>query len=328
MYKVIYTSKHSDDVEYIMNNLTGDFEFHIRSEHVGTDEDMLIEQCKDADIAVCDFEPFTRRVLESLPKLKLLQFTGVGFNECDIEAATELGIAVCNCPHYCKNEVADHALALMLAINRRLFQYDRAVQEDAVWASTVHKDMRPMRELTLGLAGFGNVPKEVAKRAQVFVRRIISYDPYIPAEVMAAAGVEKASLDEFLAESDYISCHLPATQDTIGFFGRDSFAKCKDGVVFINTSRGLVVDEDAFLEALDSGKVSFAGLDVLMDEQPDLKNHPLCHRENVIITPHAAFYSSSARRNGRIEAANSIVDYMAGRYDKAPIKNKVRGGRK
>ena len=325
MYKVYYTSKHTDGVEFIIDALSQDYELEIRPEHVGEDEDKLIAQCRNADVVICDFEPFTRRVLEALPRLRLLQFTGVGFNEVDLEATKDLGIAVCNCPFYCKNEVGDHALALMLAINRRLFQYDRAIQVDGVWSSTVHKDLRAMRELTVGLAGFGTIPREVAKRAMAFGARVVTYDPYVPAAAAEAVGVTKLELDDFLAQSDYISCHLPATPETIGFFNAEKFAKCRDGLVFINTSRGIVVNEPDFIAALDSGKVSFAALDVLYDEHPDLKTHPLCHRDNVIITPHAAFYSASARRNGRIEAANSIMDYMEGRYDQAPIRNGVRG---
>lgn len=327
MIQVYYTSNHTDGVEYIRETLTADYELTIRPEHVGTDEDKLIEQCKDADVVVCDFEPFTRKVLEALPKLKLLQFTGVGFNEVDIKAATELGIAICNTPQYCKHEVADHAVSMMLAINRRLFLFRKSIQEEGKWSAVADSTMKPMRELTVGLAGFGNIPKEVARRLQSFMAKVITYDPYVSAETTGAFGVEKVELDEFLERSDYISCHLPLTPDTTYFFNKNTFAKCKDGVVFVNTSRGGIVKEADLAEALDTGKVAFAGLDVLSDEHPDLANHILCHRDNVILTPHAAFYSASARKNGRIEAARSIMDYMEGRYDKAPIRNGVKGGK-
>lgn len=325
MVQVYYTSNHTDGVEYLRETLTDDYELIIRPEHVGTDEDKLIEQCKDAEVVVCDFEPFTRRVLEALPKLKLLQFTGVGFNEVDIKAATELGIAICNTPQYCKNEVADHAVSLMLAINRRLFVFHKSIQVDGRWSAIADTSMKPMRKLTVGLAGFGNIPKEVASRLQAFKATVITYDPYVSAEVTKKQGVEKAELDEFLERSDYISCHLPLTPDTEYFFNKDTFARCKDGVVFVNTSRGGVVNEDDLADALDAGKVAFAGLDVLADEHPDLATHRLCHRDNVILTPHAAFYSASARKNGRIEAAKSIMDYMEGRYDLAPVRNGIKG---
>ena len=325
MVKIVYTSNHTDGIEFVRETLTKDYEITVRDVHCGTDEEKLIEQCRDADVVLCDFEPFTRHVLENLPKLKLLQFTGVGFNECDIEAAKELGIAVCNCPTYCIDEVADHATALMLAINRRLQQFTKRVKIDHVWAGTEFKDMRPMKELTIGLCGFGNIPKRVAKRVQAFGSRVIAYDPFVPAEVMKTADVEKCELDDFLAEADYILCQLPALPSTMNFFNKDLFARCKDGVVFINTSRGAVVNEDDLLEALRSGKVGFAGLDVLVDENPDLETCPFAKLDNVLLTPHAAFYSASARRRGSIEAAHSIMDYMEGRYDQAPIRNGVRG---
>ncbi|MCB5713528.1 C-terminal binding protein [Lactonifactor longoviformis] len=325
MIQVYYTSKHTDGIEYIRETLTDQYQLNVRPVHVGNDEDMLIDQCRDADVVICDFEPFTKRVLEALPKLKLLQFTGVGFNEVDLEAATNLGIAVCNTPQYCKNEVADHAVALMLAINRRLLMFHKMIQEEETWSAVADPSMKPMRELTVGLAGFGNIPKEVAKRLQAFGTRVITFDPYVPEEVSRSFDVEKVELDEFLRQADYISCHLPVTPDTVSFFRKEIFDQCKDGVVFINTSRGAVVNEADLADALDRGKVSYAGLDVLNDEHPDLHTHVLAHRENVIITPHAAFYSASARKNGRIEAAQSIMSYMEGRYAQAPVRNGVRG---
>lgn len=325
MYKVVYTSNHTDGLEYVLETLSGDYEVVVRDEHCGNDEEKLIAQCRDADVVLCDFEPFTRHVLESLPKLKLLQFTGVGFNECDVKAATELGIAVCNCPTYCINEVGDHVMAMMLAINRRLFQFSKMVRQDHIWASTTFSDMRPFYELTCGLVGFGNIARKVAERMKAFGARVVATDPFVSAETMAAMGVEKLELDDFLAQADYISIHLQATPSTINYFNRETFSKCKDGVVLINASRGVVVNERDLIDALQSGKVGFAGLDVLYDEHPDLEHNPLVQMDNVIVTPHAAFYSSSARRNGRIEAAKSIMDYMEGRYDLAPIRNGVRG---
>jgi D-3-phosphoglycerate dehydrogenase len=325
MVQVYYTSKHTDGIEYIRETLTDEYQLKVRPEHVGEDEDKLIEQCRDAEVVICDFEPFTKKVLEALPKLKMLQFTGVGFNEVDMEAATRLGIAVCNTPQYCKNEVADHAVSLMLAINRRLFLFRKMIQEEETWSAVADTAMRPMRELTVGLAGFGNIPKEVAKRLQAFGAKVITYDPYVTEESARSFGVEKAELKEFLNRADYISCHLPVTPDTKFFFCKETFDQCKDGVVFINTSRGGVVNEQDLADALDRKKVAYAGLDVLADEHPDLHSHILCHRDNVILTPHAAFYSASARRNGRVEAAQSIMDYMEGRYDRAPVRNGVRG---
>ena len=326
MYKVMYVSHNLEDSDCIPGVLGEGFEFATRPEPIGDDEDRLIEYCRGADAVIGDYQFFSRRVLESLPQLKLVQFMSVGFNYIDADAAKELSIGVCNCPTYCTNEVADHTTALILAINRRLFQYHRDIL-NGIWAATVHPNMLSMRELTIGLAGFGAIPKQVAKRVMAFGAKVVAYDPYIPAEVMAGFGVEKVNLDELAARSDYISCHVPATPETIGMFNAEFFAKCRDGLVFINTSRGSLHVEADLIEALESGKVAFAGLDVLGSEQPDPKTEPLCNMENVIVTPHAAFYSASARRNSRIEAATSVRNYLTGKYELCPIRNGVRGGR-
>lgn len=325
MIKVIYTSHNLEDSDVIRDMLPEDeFLFNTRPEPIGNDEDKLIEVCKGYDAVIGDYQYFSKRVIDALPDLKLIQFMSVGYNYVDIDYATERGIAVANCPTYCINEVADHAVSLVLAINRRLFEYDKAIHLRGEWNATAPQNMKGMRELRIGILGFGAIPRLIAKRLLAFGPEVCANDPYVSEESMAAAGVIKVELDELLTTCDYIVCNVPAFPSTVHMLDKEAFAKCKDGAVFVNTSRGNIPVEADLIEALRSGKIAYAGLDVLDGESIDPKTNPLCNMDNVIVTPHAAFYSASARRNGRIEAAQGVLDFFRGNYDSCPIRNGVR----
>lgn len=326
MYKILYTCTNTEDTDYIRKILPEDeFEFTLRPEPIGDDEDKLIRFGSDADAIICDYQRFSKRVIAALPKLKLIQFLSIGFNLVDLDFATSKRVAVCNCPTYCIEEVADHATALVLAINRRLFEYGRAIHERNEWRATAPNDMRNMRELEMGILGFGAIPRQIAKRLVAFGSHVSAYDPYVAADTMCKFGVGKKELDQFLSESDYIICNVPAFPSTIGLLNKEAWAKCKDGVVFVNTSRGNIPVEKDLIEALHSGKIAYAGLDVLDGEEVDPKTNELCNMENVIVTPHAGFYSASSRKNGRIEAAKSVLSYLRKDYDHCPIRNGVHG---
>lgn len=327
MYKVVYTSHNLEDSEVIREILPPDeFEFVLREKPIDSgDEEELIRVCQDADAVIGDYQFFSANVIDHLPKLKLLQFMSVGFNYVDLKHATEKKVAVANCPTYCINEVADHALSLALAINRRLFDYSAAIHEKGKWNATAPQNMRSMRELQMGILGFGAIPKLITKRLLGFGCAVGSYDPYVGKKVMDSFGVRKMELDELLSESDYIFCSVPATPSTIGMLDHAAFEKCKDGAVFINTSRGNIPVEKDLIHALKCGKLAYAGLDVLDGEQIDPKTNELCGMKNVIVTPHAGFYSASSRRNGRIEAANGVLAFFRGDYERCPIRNGIRG---
>lgn len=326
MIKVMYVGRNPEDSEKIGEFLPKDrFEFNVRPSVIGEhDEDALIEICKDADVVVCDYQYFSKRVIDALPKLKLIQFLSIGFNCVDFDYATSKGVAIANAPTYCINEVADHAVALTLAINRRLFEYSRAIHERGEWKSTAPQNMYSMRELKIGILGFGAIPRLIAKRLLAFGSEVSSFDPYVSSEVMAQHGVKKLEFDEFLSSSDYILCNVPAFPSTIHMLDKEAFSKCKDGVVFINTSRGNIPVEQDLIDALKSGKIAYAGLDVLDGESIDPKTNVLCNMENVIVTPHAAYYSYSSRLNSRLESAQSILNYFNGDYDKCPLRNGIR----
>ena len=286
-------------------------------------EQELIKNCIDADAVLCVYEPFTAFVMDNLPKLKIIAVKAIGIDTVDIEAARQRGIAVTNIPKYCINEVADHTVMLMLAINRRLIPFHNSIQQDKVWKYDICQDISRLGECTVGLLGFGNIPRLVSNRVRGFGSEILAYDPFVDAKVADEYGVRLVDIEELYKSADYICCHLPHNKQTEKIINKEAFDKMKDGVVFINTGRGKVVDEKALIDALDEGKVGYAGLDVLEDEYPDMNTSPLNGRSNVILTPHIAYYSQASVRDAKIHAAENILHYLKGEYEKCSIVNGV-----
>lgn len=318
MFKVYVLSDKWNDLNLITKEMTDDFDVKVIP---GAKPEEIIEKCKDANALIIGYETITNEVMDALPDLKIIQFMAIGVDGIDLEYAKSKGIVVGNVPGYCTNEVADHALALILSINRRISQFNKSVHENK-WDIRLYPGMTRLGESTVGLLGFGNIPKTVNRRLQGFGCKVIAYDPFLPKEVGEEHNVELVSLDELAERADYISCHIPLNPHTKELINKDLFSKMKDGVVFVNTSRGGVVEEAALVEALDSGKVAFAGLDVLVDEYPELEDHPLNHRDNVVLTPHVAYYSKSSERDLLIFAGKSVKDYMLGNLKEVSIVNK------
>jgi D-3-phosphoglycerate dehydrogenase / 2-oxoglutarate reductase len=248
---------------------------------------------RDADALYAKGRPITKRVIDGLERCKVITLGSVGVDSVDVAAATAKGIPVTNVPDTFIEEVADHAMMLILATFRRLVVQDRMVREGR-W-----KEGRPqllqiprLMGQTLGLIAFGHVARAVAMRAKPFGVRILAYDPYIEELVMSPYGVEPASLTQVLQQSDIISMHAPATPEAHHLLREEHFRMMKPSALFINTGRGPTVDEPALIKALEQGWIAGAGLDVLEQEPPASVN-PLMKMENVILTAHVA--SASAR---------------------------------
>lgn len=278
-------------------------------------EDEIIKYGRDADILLVVAEPVTRRVISSLPRLKGVVRYGIGVDTVDLKAATEFGVIVANFPDFCLDEVANHTMALLLALNRKLFRLDRVVRTGQ-WTPAVLRSVLPpmgaLRGETLGLVAFGNIPRRVAPRAQAFGLNVVAYDPYVDDAVFERFGVRRvARVEELLAESDYVSCHLPLTEETYHFFTAERFRLMKPTAYFINTSRGKVVDEAGLVRALEAGWIAGAGLDVFEDE-PLPPESPLTRLENVILTPHAAYYSDRSERDIRLRVGRAAADILRG----------------
>ena len=265
----------------------------------------------------------TAEVIRGLRNVKVIINGGVGVDRVDVDAATEAGIPVVNVPDVWLNEVADHAMLLLLAVARKL-RYVSETAHSGRW-SQVHSGLPGVPRLqgrTLGLLSFGSIARNVAKRAQAFGLNVIAYDPYVSADVMEGLGVGSRSLEKMLREADFVSAHAPHTKGTHHLMSDVQFALMKPTAIFVNTGRGRVVDEPALIRALQEGKIAAAGLDVLEDEPPD-PNNPLLKMENVIVTPHTAFYSDEAFVESRRRVGQEVATILSGRRPRNCVNREV-----
>lgn len=268
-------------------------------------EDEVIAAAKEADGLLVQYAPITRRVIDSLPRCRVISRYGVGIEMIDLKAATRRGIAVCNVPGYCQEEVSDHACALMLALVRKLGVLERSVRRGN-WDVTVARPVRRLSGQVLGLVGFGRIARLVARKMAGFGLTIIACDPQVAAEQVRKAGVQPVSLPELFARADILSLHLPLTPETAHMFGAKELRSLKRGAFLVNTSRGQLVDEQALYQALQEGWLGGAALDVL-ELEPIAANHSLLRLENVIVTPHAAFYSEFALQELKRQTARAAA---------------------
>ncbi|HEY4251510.1 MAG TPA: C-terminal binding protein [Roseomonas sp.] len=274
----------------------------------------FIAAAKDADAVYAKGMQFTKPMIDALEKCKVISLGSVGVDSVDVSAATARGIPVTNCPDTFIEEVADHAMMLLLATHRRAIEQDRMVREGR-W-----KEGRPqllqiprLMGMTLGFVSFGRVARQVAKRARAFGLHMKAYDPFIQEIVLSDYGVEPASLSEVLQTSDFVSMHVPATPEAQGLLTEKHFRQMKKTALFINTGRGPTVDEPALIKALEEKWIAGAGLDVFQIEPPNQEN-PLLRMPHVILSPHNA--SASARfdpaRKRRVGQELALV--LSGRW--------------
>jgi D-3-phosphoglycerate dehydrogenase / 2-oxoglutarate reductase len=260
----------------------------------------------------------TREIIEAAPCLKIISRSGAGVDNVDVAAATEKGILVCYAPGVNSISVAEHALALMMAMAKQLKVVDQAVHKDN-WKIRYASKAEDLDGKTLGLVGLGNIGSLLAQKCRLaFNMKIIAYDPY----VKEAEGVELySSLDQLFSQSDFISIHVPYTKETHHLVNTRLLSLMKSDSYLINTSRGSVVDEKALIEALKNDSIAGAGLDVLEKEPPSLDN-PLLKFNNVITTSHSAGLNRDCERKLAIEAAQAVIDFLEGRQPKHIYNNK------
>lgn len=270
----------------------------------------VIQRCADAQAIVVHWLGFDRELVASLPRCRVLIRYGAGYEIIDVNAATEFGIMVCNTPFFCVDEVADHAMALLLSLARRLFPLVRNAQagnwdrDDS--GRLDRRTMHRLRDQTLGLIGLGKIGRAVAERARSFGLHILAYDPYLNFGLVAQAGVTQATLEKVLGNADYVSVHVPLTNETRQLVNADRLRLMKPTAFLINLSRGAVIDEAALIEALDRGVIAGAALDVLAQEPPE-SNNPLLQMEQVIVTPHYGAASAEAIAEQYREVGESII---------------------
>lgn len=284
------------------------FEFELAECH---SEDEVLEKCADADGLMVIYLKMGEKVAKGLKKCQVWARYGIGYDNFDVDAATAEGIKVCNIPHYCVPEVATHTTAMILELTRHLREFDADVKAGKWLSDQLEKRVvqRPVRQW-VGLAGFGEIGRTVAGQLKAIGFNVMAYDPYQPDSMFEQLGVRQVELDTLLEESDILSIHMLLDSETRYFVNKDTLARMKDGVILINTARGGVIDEADLLEALNSGKVAAAGLDVLNEEPINEAALPLARHKNVLITPHVAFRSEEsfvALCEGAATAASSVL---------------------
>jgi D-3-phosphoglycerate dehydrogenase len=257
------------------------------------DEDELIAKARDADGLVISATPVTRHVMSALEGLKVVTRTGVGYDVIDVAAATELGVIVVNVPDIWVREVANHALALLLAWNRKIITLDRQVHAGAWGGGVPGPHTGSLHGETVGIVGLGNIGSAFARRVAAFETTVIAHDPYVDEARFKALGVERVSLETLASRADYISVHTLLNAGTRHLIGEAFFRRTKPTAILINTSRGPVVDERALHQALLDKRLAGAALDV-WEREPVAADNPLLKLDSVIATPHAAYFSSPA----------------------------------
>jgi D-3-phosphoglycerate dehydrogenase len=271
----------------------------------------LLPAVAGADYILTQFAPLTARVIAAMDRARLIARYGIGVDNVDLDAARARGIAVCNVPAYCIDEVADHTLALLLDATRRIAANGQLVREGG-WGLAVPLDrMRSLRDLTVGVVGFGRIGRAVVDRLRGFGCRVLAHDPNVPATEFAGRGAAPASLEKLLAESDAITLHCPSTPGTRHLINRDSIARMKPGAILINVARGDVVETSALVEALRDGRIAAAGLDVA-EAEPLPADSPLRALDGVLVTSHIASASAKAVRTLRESAAEAIARAIRG----------------
>jgi D-3-phosphoglycerate dehydrogenase len=283
-------------------------------------EDDVIAACRNADAVLLNQAPMPRRVVESLQNCKVISRYGIGYDNVDAIAAAERGIWVTNVPGYCTEEVAEHALGMLLCCVRRIPFKDRGVRSGG-W--NLNQPIRRMSGRTLGIIGFGATGKAFWEKVQGFgFSRILINDPRIEDKLLPGMFGEAASFDDLIERSDFISLHVPLKAETRHFINAAVLARMKRGVIIINVSRGPIIDETALCAALENGKVSSAGLDVF-EREPLPSTSPLLAMENVILSDHSAYYSQEAVSILKTRTAMNAREVLEGKKPKTAVNKPV-----
>ncbi|RLM90020.1 C-terminal binding protein [Haloarcula sp. Atlit-7R] len=271
--------------------------------------------------------PYTSAVIDALDRCEVIARCGIGVDGIDTERAADRGIYVSNVPVYCQDEVSEHTLLLLLALERNLTAYDSAMH-DGKWTQDVTTtQVHRLRGQTLGLVGFGTIARLVAEKAQAFGMDVVASDPYIDAEEMVRADVEKVEFEELLAVADAVSLHAPLVEETRGTMDAEAFERMKESAFLVNVARGGLVIEDDLVAALRADDIAGAGLDVFQTEpsgQTDALpafESPLCDLDNTVLTPHVAWFSQEANDQRRRTAARDVRRVLEGTPPENPVND-------
>ena len=295
-------------------------------------EEEVIDTAHDADavIGVATFQPFSKKVIEKLTRCRFIQSMGIGYDRLDVAAATEHGILAANMPDYCLEEVSDHAMALILACTRRIVALNETVKSGG-WKSEpdpdIQKEIWPkmsrLRGQTLGLVGFGRIPRTLVPKAKGFGMRVIAYDPYIHEDTFIELGVERVNIDRLLRESDVVSVHSALTTETEHLLGLEELKKMKPTAHLVNTARGGIVDGEALYTALRDGIIMGAAVDVT-EPEPIKIDDPLLTLDNFIVTAHSGHFSIPAFTELTHRPAREVVRVFKGEWPVGLLNPEVK----
>lgn len=281
-------------------------------------EQDVIDHGRDADALLVVAAPITARVIESLGRCRVIGRFGAGLDNIDLAAATAAGVQVLNVPAASVQEVSDHALAMILALGRRLMSLDAAVR-DGRWSSVVDDGRtRRLRAQVVGIVGVGRIGGALARKLAALGLEVLAYDPLVSEEALRACSATQVELAELLRRSDYVSVNAPLTPETRGMLGEAELALMKPTAYLINVSRGGIVDHAALVAALQEGRIAGAGIDAL-EREPPAPEDPLLQLPNVILSPHAAYYSTDSLEELRQTVLEDVLGVLAGQPPRNPV---------
>lgn len=283
-----------------------------------TDEkrEEFLDRVADIDALLTAFIKIDKVVFARARQLKVISINATGYDNVDMGEATRNTVGVCPVGEYCTHDVAEHTMALMLALNKNLKAYTSDIEQRYRWKYDFPPVPNRIENQTLGIFGLGKIGKRVAYLAQGLGMTVIATDPAVSPDVARQLGVELVTPDEIYSRADVISNHMNLEHTNVAYFTAAEFSRMVRTPIFLNLGRGLSVNEDDLARALDSGKIRAVGVDVLTDETPHLQGHQLAGRDNVIITPHSAFYSTQSMQDLQRISCENIVHYLLGSKDK------------
>lgn len=303
MQNVLITDYEYENVD-IEQRLFDNAGIHITAAHCQTTEELL-KIVPDMDGVITQYCDINREVITAMKHCRIIIKYGIGINNIDVEAATEKGIYVCNIPDYGIDEVSNQAIAFLFALARKLYVTNQDLRK-GIWDYKKLVPVYRLSEACVGIVGFGRMGQAVARKLQPFGVRLLAFDTCFCENAAKELHVEKASLEQLVSESDYITLHCPATKENTGFFNDALFERMKPSAYLINTARGALVSQDALVRALEQKKIAGAGLDVF-EQEPIAADNPLLAFPNVIVSGHTSWYSETAITNLHTKAAEEVI---------------------
>ncbi len=274
-----------------------------------TETERIIREVEDADAVIVNLFPISNKIIEKMKKCRVISRYGVGYDNIDVSSATDAGIWVANVPDYSVEDVSDHALALLMSCVRKIPFKDRSIREGK-WNLHDFQPVHRIKNRTIGIVGYGRIAKAFHRKISgLGFARVLVYDPYVSMEEVNKMGGEKVDFNTLLKNSDYISIHVPLNDKTRKMFSWNEFTVIRDRSTIINTSRGNIIDEEALIDALKTGKLECAGLDVF-GEEPLPENHPFKEIDNVVLTDHTAYYSEESIKELKEKAAKNVLSVL------------------